>query len=69
MKDRELDDILKKALTPQNEIREEEILVQNRKREEKTMRRKRAKKFWVPGLRLLCWQSSVFFHRHLLRSR
>ena len=45
MKDRELDDILKKALTPQKEIREEEILVQNRKREEKTMRRKRAKKF------------------------
>ena len=40
-----LDDILKKALTPQNEIREEEILVQNRKREGKTMRRKRAKKF------------------------
>ncbi|MCI6202516.1 MAG: hypothetical protein MR663_01150 [Lachnospiraceae bacterium] len=45
MNDRELDDILKKALTPQNEIREEEILVQNRKREGKTMRRKRAKKF------------------------
>ena len=44
MNDRELDDILKKALTPQNEIREEEILVQNRKREGKTMRRKRAKK-------------------------
>ena len=45
MNDRELDDILKKALTPQNEIIEEEILVQNRKREGKNMRRKRAKKF------------------------
>ncbi len=50
MNDRELDDILKKALTPQNEIREEEILVQNKKREGKTMRRKRAKKFWVSGV-------------------
>ena len=44
MNDRELDDILKKALTPQRERREEEMLVQNREREGRTMRRKRAKK-------------------------
>ena len=41
MNDEQLDKILKKALTPQREIKEEEIVLKKRRKEEKMMRKKR----------------------------
>ena len=43
MNDEQLDKILKKALTPQREIKEEEIVLKKRRKEEKMMRKKRMK--------------------------
>lgn len=40
MNDEQLDKILKKALTPQREIKEEEIVLKKRRKEEKMMRKK-----------------------------
>ena len=52
MNDEQLDKILKKALTPQREIKEEEIVLKKRRKEEK----------------MLHWHLPALFHRHLLRS-
>ena len=68
MNDEQLDKILKKALTPQREIKEEEIVLKKRRKEEKMMRNKRMN--W-PVLQVpwrLHWHLPALFHRHLLRS-
>ena len=43
MNDEQLDEILRNALTPQREIKEEEILLKKRRREEKTMKNRKIK--------------------------
>lgn len=49
MNDEQLDKILKKALTPQREIKEEEIVLKKRQKEEKMMRKKRMKMAGIAG--------------------
>ena len=49
MNDEQLDKILKKALTPQREIKEEEIVLKKRRKEEKMMRKKRMKMAGIAG--------------------
>ena len=49
MNDEHLDKILKKALTPQREIKEEEIVLKKRRKEEKMMRKKRMKMAGIAG--------------------
>ena len=49
MNDEQLDKILKKALTPQREIKEEEIVLKKRRKEEKMIRKKRMKMAGIAG--------------------
>ena len=49
MNDEQLDKILKKALTPQREIKEEEIVLKKRRKEEKMIRKKRMKMAGIVG--------------------
>ena len=68
MNDEQLDKILKKALTPQREIKEEEIVLKKRRKEEKMMRKKRMKMAGIAGTGRLHWHLPALFRRHLLRS-
>lgn len=49
MNDEQLDEILRNALTPQREIKEEEILLKKRRREEKTMKNRKIKMAGIAG--------------------
>lgn len=72
MNDEQLDKILKKALTPQREIKEEEIVLKKRRKEEKMMRKKRMKMAGIAGtvaaaLALACIVPQTSFAEQLKR--
>ena len=74
MNDEQLDKILKKALTPQREIKEEEIVLKKRRKEEKMMRKKRMKMAGIAGtvaaaLALACIVPQTSFAEHTAQAR